>query len=377
MRHIILTLLLVSALPMWAAAQNLDFMKIMRSSRNREYHMDANREQYRALWNGNGAVISSIPLWQDDEFRQQLGFTPEQLTQLDFMFSKNGSMGHWYRSKAPTDPVLAQMLAEHDPLNAQLRNDPYGETTPPETVRLNLDQLRKTTAYYFTETQKDVENLLTPEQMRAVKESELAMMEELPILNPSMFQCLDLTEEQKTQMKKKKKALEPEFEKIVEELVKLEDELEQLKFDLFEKVGIKFGENGQMVDENGKSLRDDPEAMKKKMDLLEKEMLGNAAIQARTKQFNDRASGFMRGFKFKMYDVLTDEQLIKLRRIIDNPPEFVKPRRVKLQKERAERKKEEWRPGMNSWRPGDPIPEEYLKQREQRKNFPRSESSGI
>ncbi|MCL2304955.1 MAG: hypothetical protein FWC43_06385, partial [Planctomycetaceae bacterium] len=194
---------------------------------------------------------------------------------------------------------------------------------------------------------------------------------EIPILNPSMFECLDLTEEQKAQMEEIKKAMEPEFNQIVEELVEAEDALQELKFDLFEKVGIKLDGRGRLVDENGKLLESDPEAMKKKMSLLDKEMLSNVEIQARMKQINERASSFMRGFKFKMFDVLTDEQMEKLQRIIDNPPEFVKKKRDQMQKARTGREeKDKWQPGPDSWRPGDPIPEEYLQQRQERR-FPK------
>jgi len=375
MRHFLLPLLITMLLPTFALAQDIDFMKIMRSQRNREYHKDSNRERYRAVWNGNGAIVSSTPLWRNEEFRQELGLTPEQHDSLDFMYSKDGSMGHWYRAKAQTDPVLAQMLAEHMPLNEEIRKDPYGGNTPPEIERVYREQQRNLTTYYFVESQKDVENTLTLEQMQKVRESELALMSEMPILNPSMFYSLNLTGEQKEQMEEIKKSLEPVFEQIVEELVEAEDALQQLKFDMFEKVGIKFDENGQLVDETGKSLMNDREAMEKKGKEIEDELTKNVEMQAKMKRINERASGFMRDFKFKMYDVLTDEQLIAMQRIIDNPTAHVKKLRDRLQKERAERQKDNWQPGIHSWQPGDPVPEQYLEQRRQRGNFPRAEAS--
>jgi Ni/Co efflux regulator RcnB len=351
-------------------AQELDFMRMMRSPSNREYHKNGKREQYRALWNGNGAVISSIPLWQSEEFRQELNFSPEQLTQLDFMYSKGGTMGHWYQSKAQTDPVLAQMMAENLPLNEEMRKDPYGERTPPETMRIYQEQLRKMTAYYLTETQKDVENTLTPEQMQKVREYEMALMSEVPILNPSMFECLDMTDEQRQQMKAIKKELEPEFEKIIEELVDIEDRLKELRFDILVENGIAFDTRGNLVTNDGKLLE-----RTKTDELMAKSTQANA-IQQLSKQINERSSNFMRGFQVKMLDVLTDEQLVRMQQIIDNPPEYVKKRRDQMQKERAEREKtrkekNDWAPGPDSWRPGDPIPEEYREERNKRGNFPR------
>ncbi len=378
MRPFILALLIAILLPMQGMAQDVDFMKMMRSDINRRYHKSENKLRYRAMWNGYGASSSVRPLWYNEEFRQELGLTPEQHANLDFMYSKNGSMGHWYRTKAKTNPELATYLKEDERLQASLRkDDPYGEKLTEEDKQAIIANSEKGSAIYWTETQKDVENTLTPEQMQKVRESELALMSEIPILNPSMFESLGLTDEQKKEMATFKKELEPEFEKIVDELVDMEDALQELKFDLFEKVGVKFGNNGEPVDENGKPLQNNPEAMKKKMEALDAEFAKNEKIRDRSKQLNERARDFMTGFKFKMFNVLTDDQLAKMQRIIDNPTEYVKKIRDRMQKERAAREKEnEWKPGIDSWRPGDPLPKEYLEQRKQRKSFPKSEPSG-
>jgi Ni/Co efflux regulator RcnB len=83
----------------------------------------------------------------------------------------------------------------------------------------------------------------------------------------------------------------------------------------------------------------------------------------------------------KMFDVLTDEQWARLQKLIDNPPEHAKAYAKKLKEQMGESEKTggAWQPGPNSWRPGDPIPEQYRQQREeqrtrQRPGFPRSES---
>jgi Ni/Co efflux regulator RcnB len=74
-----------------------------------------------------------------------------------------------------------------------------------------------------------------------------------------------------------------------------------------------------------------------------------------------------------MFDVLTDEQWRRLQNMIDNPTGLVKMLLVKTKG--WQEKKEAWTPGPNSWRPGDPIPEQYRQQRNERQGrFPRSES---
>lgn len=352
--------------------QKIDFMRMMRSDINRRYHKSENRMRYRAMWDGNGASNSMQPFLFNDDFRKGIGLTEEQAAQVEFMYSKNGTMGHWYRAKAQTNPELAAIPEEGDRLREGYRDNPYGETLTEAEKQAIIANSEQGSAFYYAETQKDVENLLTPEQLQAVRESELALMGENPILNPSMFWALDLGDEQKEQMEAIKKAMEPEFAQIVEELVDAEDALQELKFDLFAKVGIKFDENGMPVDENGKLLRDDREAMEKKMKRIDEEFSRNVELRDRMEQLNERASGFMKRFKFKMLDVLTDEQLARLERIIADPPSYVKNIRDRMQKSREARdKSDDWRPGPDSWRPGDPIPEEY-KQERKAGGFPRT-----
>ena len=355
MRLFLSMLLIVCLSPITVLAQEFDFMRMMRSDMNRQYHMSQNRLNYWAMWDGNGASTSMQPFVFNDDFRQGIGLTDEQHEQLSFMYSRGGTMGHWYRSRALTNPELAALLEESDRLQASRRDDPYGEKLTEEEKRAIIANREKTRVIYQAETQRDVENLLTPEQMQAVREYELAMMGETPILNPSMFESLDLTDEQREQMEAIKKELEPVFGQIVEELIKAEDELQQFRFDLFEVVGIKFDEYGRLVDKNGRSLQDNPEVARQKGELMEKKFSENVAMRTRMEPLSDRARGFMRGFKFEMLDVLTDEQLTRMQRIIANPPEYVKRMRDRLQAARAEREKQEnnrWQPGPDSWRPG-------------------------
>jgi len=92
-------------------------------------------------------------------------------------------------------------------------------------------------------------------------------------------------------------------------------------------------------------------------------------------EMQSRSRAFSTQFKVKMFDVLTDEQWKRLQELIDNPPAHAMGL-LKLMKEmngESENGKNSgggYVPGPNSWRPGDPIPEEYRQQRN-RGNFPR------
>ncbi|MCL2625176.1 MAG: hypothetical protein FWD31_16065, partial [Planctomycetaceae bacterium] len=79
---------------------------------------------------------------------------------------------------------------------------------------------------------------------------------------------------------------------------------------------------------------------------------------------------FINQMKFKMFDVLTDEQFERMTDLIDNPPDYVKKVIAQMRKMRGEDDSEsnEW----GSWQPGDGIPAEYLKHRqEMKKRFPK------
>jgi hypothetical protein len=66
--------------------------------------------------------------------------------------------------------------------------------------------------------------------------------------------------------------------------------------------------------------------------------------------------------------------------LIDNPPEYIKKTIMQQRKEREELdningKPEVGQPGPNSGRPGDPIPEGYRQERQERGRFPRVNQS--
>ena len=161
---------------------------------------------------------------------------------------------------------------------------------------------------------RTLDSLLTAEQKRKIKEFEIVMMSS-PIMNhsmaPHMFEALDLTDVQKQQVETIKKELEPEFALCLESRA-----------------------NGVY-------------------DLTREKAL---AMQ----------------FRIKMFDVLTDEQWLRIQDLVDNPPEYIK---VFLKKVKANIEKNAgntgWQPGVGSWQPGDAIPEAYRQERNARGNFPR------
>jgi Ni/Co efflux regulator RcnB len=93
----------------------------------------------------------------------------------------------------------------------------------------------------------------------------------------------------------------------------------------------------------------------------------------------ESGKGLADKLKVEMFDVLTDEQWNRMLNLIDNPPEHAKKiiaqMREKSEQESAYASTEAWQPGPNSWKPGDPIPEGYRQQRQERGRFPRVNQS--
>jgi hypothetical protein len=63
----------------------------------------------------------------------------------------------------------------------------------------------------------------------------------------------------------------------------------------------------------------------------------------------------------------------RFQELIDDPPDYIKAWHKKLKE--AAKEAGTWQPGPNSWQPGDPIPEGYRQQRQERGRFPRVNQS--
>ncbi|MDR2756606.1 MAG: hypothetical protein LBC20_12950, partial [Planctomycetaceae bacterium] len=95
-------------------------------------------------------------------------------------------------------------------------------------------------------------------------------------------------------------------------------------------------------------------------------------IQKMLRDVTQKGQHFITRAKFKIFDVLTDEQMEKLQNLIDNPPDYVKTIIAEIKKLRGENT-DSMPVYLKSWKPGEPIPEEYKKHRASRKMFPAEE----
>jgi Ni/Co efflux regulator RcnB len=206
------------------------------------------------------------------------------------------------------------------------------------------------------------EDAITPELRQKIQEAHLAAMGETPMIVPSVFEVLNLTDAQRQQMDRIKKELEPEFEKHL---------------------GI-YANNASMILARieaaipKKNPQDDLATFMRKVEnepeyrkLLAESYASSKALAAL--------------FRSKMHEVLNNDQRKRIQELIDNPPPHAQYLIQRLRREhwrqdaenkseRAESGKDVWVPGPGSWRPGDPLPESFRQERNTRGGVPRKEN---
>jgi len=297
------------------------------------------KKLYRGFWDGQGADFMTLMVFIDPTIRNAFGISEEQNQQYEAHIQNNMN-----------DPEFLKVMQEMDAL-----------WDSSEETQQRLRDLSELTASFLSNATADaVENTLTPEQKQMMMESRLANMVEMPIFLPSMLEALGLTDAQKQQMEEIKKEIEPEFEQHLDNWVNAEIALERMFIDrLKEEVEVIATPEGMR-------------AIGKKM------MAENPEFKRIYEEIQSKRQAFASKLKVQTFDVLTDEQWIRLQRLIDNPPTHALVFRKRMKELAGESEEDEksdvWVPGPGSWRPGDAIPMQYRIERETRRGFPRGEN---
>ena len=326
---------------------------IMRSPAMQRMQKNAMKQGLRSFWTGDGTNLMAIGLLQNDDFREGIGVSQEQNQKIQSVMQNLGST-------IQTDPEIKPIFEEINTLMMETPGGIFAEDTTEEKINRFFDLQSKMQDVLFQKMYRSVDENLTPDQLRKIKEFQISTMSEIPIVSPSMFEALDLSAEQKKQLDGIKKELEPDFEKNVDKMADAQARfMSKFQEELADRLeGVTDPEEIKRISQEvAKKIRDaDPDAKK-----LEDEL-------------RESGKAFANKLKFKMFDVLTDEQMERMADLIDNPPDYIKKGLARIRKEMGTDEAEEsgeWKPGINSWKPGDPIPEEYLEQRKERKkSFP-------
>ena len=314
----------------------------------------------RSFWDGNGRGLMTVGFLALPEFRQALNVSDEQYQEI-----QNAQMG--LGAGLQDEPEFQEIMAEMQAIATP--DDPLMYNADEETLNKFIGIQERMVSMVINHQADAIDSLLTPEQKDKTATALLANMGEMPIVSPDLFEILDLTDEQREQMEAIKKELEPEFEQYLEEFVNASVIIANKMFDEFEKQGMlddlsHLSGGQQKIAE----FQEKAQALGKKM------AAENPEFKRLQDEMNTKGKTFATQFQTKMFDVLNDEQWARLQELTDNPPEFAKVLREKLKEQRdAAETMGGWQPGPNSWKPGDPIPEQYRQERKTRRGFPREE----
>lgn len=317
MRRLIVSILIlfVAATPFPVAAQEVDEAAAIRQKAMAKILPRSMGFSIYIL--GNGWTLNSNFIENGDEkdFQQYTGTTDEQYQAFsDYMLGTR-------------EGVREQML----PLMTQI-----AEETDPDKLAELVDAWQTDTFQRIEDAEAKAAEILTPAQITKFREFDLhmnQMMQQigLPFFNFESYTALDLTTEQQKQLHE----IRDEFRE--EQLAQIDETMK-----LMPKPGEK---------PDPKKMQ---EMMKKQQELGEK-----------SKQLVAR-------MKAKVQSILTREQTAKLETILKKTPDcltsMLKRRSLPLPKI-DEKKYDAWK---DSWKPGDPIPEEYRRHEKARRSaFPR------
>jgi len=246
-----------------------------------------------AQWDGED--FSSMTRWllrgPAPYMRRALGISDEQHQKFEDM---------WSRGNTVTDPEHMKLVNEENDVRRMAQHDPNMEVDE-ELANRYYEIRKKERAWFIDSDHEATVNLLTPEQIRKIREIQLSLMGEQGYFSPDTYDVLNLTNAQKQEMQQIKKELEPEFEKNIEIIAHGKMILSVINSELCR------GSFDREVQERAyQELKKHPEFKR---------------IEAERRNIE---KGFSLKFRTHMFDVLTDEQWARLQNLIDNPPEHAK-----------------------------------------------------
>jgi hypothetical protein len=309
----------------------------------------------RSSWSENGSWLTMRTLIKADG-DVELGLTDNQKQQLSALYT-DGDLSADYRQRMGHNPTPEYIQVRDAFMAVNTRpDDPLFErATEGEKIAYQEAHMAFTNLW-MADLQTKIQETLSPEQMLQVRKLEMQLMTELGIPFPSMFDPLDLTEEQKEELKEIADELKAEFDSLTREAAALHAEQRMSAMKLLEEMSFDSME----------------EFNKARSDAILR-YVPTEAMRKRAADLQEWGKKLVATLQTRLMDVLTDEQLDKMQKILDETPEFVKRILARLKADRAEQEKSPtFVPGPNSWRPGDPVPSQFKEER-RRSRFPRIE----
>jgi hypothetical protein len=312
----------------------------------------------RSSWNGQGTWMP-LRMFVRLGGEAELGLTEAQKQRLPFLYKENELGREWFdKMRQNPTPEYTQAMQTLQTISATfMRDDPFLERATDELKDAYREASAATTSLWLAAMQADIEETLTSEQMLQVRKLEMQLMPAMGIPFPSMFDPLGLTDEQKEEMNEIADEMKAEFDLLTQEAAMLKAErIVSVYKSLQGKTFSSRDEFDKVSSETHRKFEATETMRQKRADLQE------------------RGTKFTTLLQNRLMNVLTDEQLDKMQKIMDESPRFVKQVLARFKASQgAQEKSPSWVPGPDSWRPGDPLPAQFKEERK-KGNFPRQRS---
>ena len=309
----------------------------------------------RSTWNGQGTWLP-LRIMARMGNEDGLGLTENQKQRLSSLLYKEDEIMRDLFIQMHANPTQELTQALEAQRAAQLPDDPFFDRATEEQKNALREASLMLLDLLMTAMQAEVENTLTPEQMLQVRKLEMQLMPAMGIPFPSMFEPLGLTSEQKEEMNKIADEMKGEFDRLTQEQATLKVERLVATFGLLQ----------------GKSFTSHEEFQQAQQEVF-RQFVPSEAMRKKNNDLQEQGKKFMTLLQNRLMNVLTDEQLDKMQKIMDETPESAKKIIAQFQSGReAQAKEPAYVPGPDSWRPGMPLPEQFKIERRTGR-FPRSE----
>jgi len=326
---------------------------MMRSSAQ-QMQKNTMNQMMSSVWNDSSANPQVMDWLGQDDFRAGVGVSREQVQRIQSTMQNVGD-------NLPNEPALQSYHQELRNFMEETQGGPFApnatEATQARFFELQANLHTKAQSIALEKLQYAINENLTPDQLKRVKEFQISIMSENPMVSPGMFEALDLSVAQKSQLDDIKKDMEPAFRKNI-------DRMADTQWNLQKKVLDKARENGINLEE----MTDSTEKKKIMDDLVKNVLESDPMFHQQMRETMEGGKEIAGKLRSRMIDMLSDEQRKRMTDLIDNPPDYVIKMTGRLRNEADHG--DQWRPGPDSWKPGDGIPAEYLKHQEERR-FPR------
>jgi len=267
-------------------------------------------------------------------------------------------MGEMVGQRLRENPPPEMFQAMEAARAAELPDDPFFERATEEQKTALREATMWRLSFLVGGIQTVIEETLTPEQMLQVRKLEMQLMPAIGIPFPSMFEPLGLTDEQKEEMNQIADEMKAEFDRLTLEEAKLKGER------LVATYGLLEGKSFASRDEFQKALSD-----------VHRQYVPSEEMRKRSNDLREQGIKFTTLLQNRLMNVLTDEQLGEMQKILDESPAFVKQVLAEFKaRQEAAQQSPTYIPGPDSWRPGNPMPMQIREER-QRSRFPRGETN--